>query len=211
MQRHRTGQAGALRLGFQASGAGALLTAIRAAFTSEYPGVTLEQLRFDWGQEVAALRGGEIDIAVVWQPQDLNGLASAELTTEARYIGLPAAHPLAGRESLSILEVKDVALTWTRQAPPEWVSWWAVDPRPDGSRAVYGAENRSVEEQLDNVASGNGAAISPASMAAFYARPDLRWIPLRDVEPLRIDLAWNPDERNPAIGKFIEIARATRS
>lgn len=47
-------------------------------------------------------------------------------------------------------------------------------------------------------------------MAAFYARPDLRWIPLRDVEPLRVDLAWNPEEHNPTIGKFIDIARATR-
>ncbi|GAA1968354.1 LysR family transcriptional regulator [Amycolatopsis minnesotensis] len=206
--KHRTGKAGTLRLGFQASGAGALLTEIRAAFQRDHRGVTVVPLRYDWGQEVEALRAHEIDIAVVWQPQDLHGLRSLPLTTEERYLGLPAAHPLATRTSLSIMDIKDVPLTWTRHAPPTWVSWWAVNPRPDGSHPVCGAENRNVEEQLENVASGAGAAISPASMTTYYSRPDIRWVLLHDVEPLRIDLAWNPGEHDPIVAEFVAAARA---
>jgi hypothetical protein len=29
-----------------------------------------------------------------------------------------------------------------------------------------------------------------ASMASFYGRPDLHWIPIDDVDPLRVALAW---------------------
>lgn len=204
--RYRDGETGRLRLGFQASGAGELITRIRAAFAETHPNVVTESRRHDWGGEVPALRAGEVDVAIVWQPADLEGLDSVPLTTEDRYIGLPTDHPLAARDSLTIMDVKDVPLAWTREAPREWVDWWAVNPRPDGSRPSWGAENHNVDEMLDHAAAGAGACISPASMAVYYRRPDLVWVPLTGVEPLRIDLAWDPNAGNPAVDPFVRAA-----
>jgi DNA-binding transcriptional LysR family regulator len=130
------------------------------------------------------------------------------LATEERYIGLPVEHPLAAREHLPLTDIADIPLGRTREAPRSWVDWWAVNPRPDGSPVRWGRENHNVEEMLEFAAAGEGACISPASMTAYYARPDLRWIPLRGVEPLRIELAWDPDRADAAVRAFVESARA---
>ncbi|MEU8139912.1 LysR family transcriptional regulator [Streptodolium elevatio] len=204
---HATGDAGRLRLGFQASGAGTLGPRIRARFAELRPGVELELKRYNWGSEVPALRAGEVDAAYVWQPNDLTGLASLRLAEEQRVIALPVDHPLAGEPELTLGQIRDVPLAWTRQAPREWVRWWAVDPRPDGSEVRWGAENHNAEEMLENVASGQGASIAPESMAAFYARPDIVWVRLADTEPLRIDLAWDPASSGPVVDAFVASAR----
>ncbi|NUU20826.1 MAG: LysR family transcriptional regulator [Streptomycetaceae bacterium] len=204
---YATGDAGRLRLGFEASGAGTLGPRIRARFASLRPGVELELKRYNWGGEVPALRTGEVDVAYVWQPNDLTGLKWLRLAEERRVIALPVDHPLADHPELTLAQIRDVPLAWTRQAPREWVRWWAVDPRPDGSEVRWGAENRNAEEMLENVAAGQGASIAPASMAAFYARPDIVWVPLSDTEPLRIDLAWDPASAGPLVDAFVAAAR----
>jgi DNA-binding transcriptional LysR family regulator len=206
-ERHAAGAAGRLRIGFQASGAGPLATRLRSAFESAHPGVVVEPRRYDWGGEVPALREGEVDVAFVWQPNDVSGLASLRLTSEPRVIGLPADHPLASRDELSIMDVKDEPLVWTRKAPRDWVEWWAVDPRPDGSHPTWGAENDNIDELLDQVATGHGASIGPASHALYYSRPDIVWVPLTDIDPLVIDLAWDPSHTNPAVDAYVAIAR----
>jgi hypothetical protein len=82
-----------------------------------------------------------------------------------------------------------------------------VNPRPDGREPRWGPENENVEEMLEQVADGSAYCIVPASMTEFYARPDLVWIPLEDVEPLRIALAWREHDASPLIAAFAGIVR----
>src|SRR3954453_10176067 len=46
------GEAGRLRVGFEATGAGELSTPARARFVARHPAVRVEPKRFDWGGEV---------------------------------------------------------------------------------------------------------------------------------------------------------------
>ncbi|OIV36092.1 hypothetical protein BIV57_18205 [Mangrovactinospora gilvigrisea] len=209
-RRHATGRAGRLLLGFQASGAGLLGPRIRARFTARCPDAELRLKEYTWGREVAALRAGEVQVAYVWQPADLAGLRRMRIAEEGRMIALPADHPLAGESELTLEQIRDVPLGWTREAPEEWVKWWAVDPRPDGAPVRWGAENRNAAELLENAASGAGASIAPASMGAFYARPDVVWVPLAGVDPLRIDLVWDGSEEGPLVREFVAAAREVR-
>lgn len=205
--RHRRGEAGLLRVGFEASGAGELTTRARAEFARRRPGVRVEPKRFDWGGEVAALRDGQIDVAFVWLPADLTGLHAEIVHVEPRVLGLPAGHPLAGRDGVGVLEVNDEPLMWTERAPREWVDWWAVNPRPDGSTPRWGPTNDNVEEMLEQVAEGAAVCFAPASMAQYYARPDLCWVPIIDVEPLRVALAWVDGAPDPLVAGFAEVVR----
>ncbi|WP_214414228.1 LysR family transcriptional regulator [Sphaerisporangium fuscum] len=206
-ERHRRGETGVLRVGFEASGAGELTTRARAEFSRRHPGVRVEPKRFDWGQEVRALRDGRVDIAFVWLPADLTGLHAEVVHTEPRVVGLPAGHPLASRDGVSVLEVNDEPLMWTERAPREWVDWWAVNPRPDGSAPCWGPTNDNVEEMLEQVAEGAAICFAPASMSLYYARPDLSWIPLTDVEPLRVALAWPEGPQSPLVQGFARVVR----
>jgi DNA-binding transcriptional LysR family regulator len=203
-ERHRTGRT--LRVGFEASGAGELTTKARAEFTRRNPGVRVEPKRFDWGKEVTALREGRVDIAFVWLPADLTGLHSEVVHTEPRVVGLPTTHPLAAGGDVSIMDVKDEPLLWTEQAPRAWVDWWAVNPRPDGSAPRWGPTNDNVEEMLEQVAEGTAICFAPFSMSLYYSRPDLAWVPLTDVEPLRVALAW-ADGDDPLVRGFADTVR----
>jgi DNA-binding transcriptional LysR family regulator len=169
--------------------------------------VRVEPRRFEWGGEVAAVREGECDVAFVWLPADLTGLRSELVAAEPRYAGLAADHRLAARRDLSVVELNDEPIMWTRRAPRYWVDWWAVNPRPDGSEPRWGPENDNVEEMLEQVADGSAYCIVPASMTEFYARPDLAWIPITDIDPLRIALAWRERDISPLVAAFAAVVR----
>jgi hypothetical protein len=44
-------------------------------------------------------------------------------------------------------------------------------------------------------------------MTEFYARPDLAWIPIADVDPLQIALAWRERDASPLVAAFAAIVR----
>jgi DNA-binding transcriptional LysR family regulator len=202
------GEVGRLRVGFQASGAGRLSTLARARFAAEHPGVRVEPKRFDWGREPEGLRERACDVAFVWLPADLSGLEAEDVAEEQRYAGLPTGHRLAHRSELSIMDLRHDPIMWTRRAPRYWVDWWAVNPRPDGSEPVWGPENENVEEMLEQVAEGAAICLAPRSMATHYARPDLVWIPVADIEPLRIALCWRRGDDSPLASAFVATVRA---
>ncbi|ONI85474.1 LysR family transcriptional regulator [Saccharothrix sp. ALI-22-I] len=196
-----------LRIGFEATGAGPLTTRARTAFAARHPDVTIEPKRFDWGGEVAALRDGLVDVAFLWLPADTTGLHTEIVAVEQRMVGLAAGHRLASWDSVSILDLRDEPLMWTRKAPKYWVDWWAVNPRPDGSEPVWGPENDNVEEMLEHVAANVAICIGPQSMATYYARPDLVWRPITDVPPLRIAFARPAASTNPLAAAFAAVVR----
>lgn len=197
-----------LRIGFEASGAGTVMTQARAMFAQSHPEIKVEPKRFDWGGEVAALREGLIDIAVIWLPAAVDGIQMEMISLEQRVAGLSLSHRLVGTPSVSILDLKDDPILWTRKADKIWVDWWAVNPRPDGSEPIWGPENDNVEEMLEQVASGHAICIAPVSMAIYYARPDIHWLPIRDIEPLKIAVGWIESScRSPIVSDFIKVLK----
>jgi DNA-binding transcriptional LysR family regulator len=68
-------------------------------------------------------------------------------------------------------------------------------------------ENDNVEEMLEQVADGSTYYIAPASMTEYYARPDLAWIPITDIDPLRIALAWRERDGSPLVAAFAAVVR----
>ncbi|GAA3383906.1 LysR family transcriptional regulator [Cryptosporangium minutisporangium] len=208
LRRDEAAERGVLRVGFEASGAGALTARARAEFARRHPQVVVQPARFDWGGEVPALREGLVDVAFVWLPADLgDGIDHEVVLVEPRVVGMAAAHRLAGRETLSLADIGDEPLMWTRRAPRAWIDWWAVNPRPDGRSPVWGPENDNVEEMLETVAAGAAICIAPTSMADFYSRPDLAWRPLLDAEPLRVAIAWPANSTSRLVGEFLLIVQ----
>lgn len=54
---------------------------------------------------------------------------------------------------------------------------------------------------------GIAACICPASMVAFYRRPDIAWVPITDVEPLRIALGWVEGRQTTIVERFAAVVR----
>jgi DNA-binding transcriptional LysR family regulator len=204
---HAAGATGVLRVGFEATGAAELTTRSRAEFARRRPGVVIEPKRYDWGGEVAALRDGLVDVAFLWLPADTTGMEVAVVHEEPRVVGVHRGHRLAGRPSISIVELRDDPLMWTEQAPRPWVDWWAVNPRPDGSPPKWGPTNDNVEEMLEQVAEGRGVCLAPTSMRSYYGRPDVRWVPVTDIEPLRVAIARMRHRADPLALEFTALVQ----
>ena len=82
------------------------------------------------------------------------------------------------------------------------------EPAPRRPRAALGTGER--ERRGDARAGRRTAppiAFVPASMTEFYARPDLVWVPISDVDPLRIALAWRERDASPLVAAFAAVVR----
>lgn len=94
------GQAGTLRLGFSASSAIGLLSKIVKRFREEVPSAVLELDDRDGVDVGAAIRRGEIDVAIVRAPFDAPDLEVELIYEEPFVVVMPADHPLATLESV---------------------------------------------------------------------------------------------------------------
>jgi DNA-binding transcriptional LysR family regulator len=179
-----------LRVGFVVAGGGILAGRARGVLAARHPQLTLQPKRFDWGGEAEALRQGLADVAYLWLPADTAGLQFRVVARERRWVALATDHPLTSRAAVSINDLNDDRLMWTRKASREWVDWWAVNPRPDGSEPKWGPENDNIDEMLEHIATGSAIGIGSESMTSYYTHPGLAWRRITDIPPLRIALAW---------------------
>jgi len=201
--RERRGQ---LRVGFKAGAAGRLLTPTVMAFEAENPEVEVELHRLDWVDQIEGLLDDRVDVAFVWLPLPVKGIEIAQLMSEPRYVGVARDHRFATREHLTIDELRDEPVVTARSVPAEIARWWSAIPRPDGSTPPTGATADSVEEMLEIVARGRGTCFVARSFEAFYGRPDVVFIPVLDLEPAPIALAWRAGEQRAIVSAFRDAA-----
>lgn len=198
-----------LKVGIVAAGAGTLTTNAIAATLQRMPNARIEMRRLGFFDVVNDLESGRAD--VVFSPWPLRlppRVRFDKLWSEPRVLVVPIDHPLAGRESVSIMETADETFVAAAGGAPDVVDWWLVDPRPDGSRPRRGPTADSVEGLLELVAAGAGVNIAGASASRHYRRDDLAYVRIDDIEEATVVLCTLADARNPMITTFRETARS---
>jgi DNA-binding transcriptional LysR family regulator len=174
---------------------GLIVTDAVRAIRERHPGLTVDLLRTGWNDQTDVVHDGRVDVSYVRLPVDKRGLTLRPLFGEPRVAMLPAAHRLAGKETIEIAELADDQLLQDPAAVPEWpVRFPAAPP-------TY-----AVEEKLEHVASGRGVVVLPLSTARFYTRPDVVWARIADIPPNRVSLAWDSNRRDPLIAEFAALA-----
>jgi DNA-binding transcriptional LysR family regulator len=174
---------------------GLLVTAAVRALSDQHPDVSVQVMRTSWDDQVEVLRDGRVDVSYVRLPVDQRGLRVEPLLTEPVVAALPTEHRLSGKDSLHLTDLADEPLLQNPAAVPEW-------------RDGVGTVLRTVEEKLENVAAGRGFVVLPRSTATFYTRPDVTYVPLDNVAPSQVCLAWESARRTPLIREFATIALA---
>jgi len=198
-----------LRVGVVAAGAGTLTTAAIAATMQAIPQARIEMRRLGFFDVADDLESRRADVVFAPWPMRLPPRVRAEpLWRESRVLVVRADHPLAGRESVSILETNDEVFVAVATGVPDVVDWWIVDPRPDGSRPKRGPTADSVEGLLELVAAGAGVNIAGQSASQHYRRDELAFIPIHDIEPATIVLCSLSDSPNPMVNAFRETAQS---
>jgi DNA-binding transcriptional LysR family regulator len=184
---------------------GLLVTAAVRALGAVHPDLTVDVIRTSWHNQVEVVHDGRVDVSYVRLPIDQAGLELIVLFSEPRLAALPADHRLAGTETVSITDLADERLLQDPDAVPEWRDI-AREMRSRNDRRPVPAM-RTVEEKLEHVASGHGIVILPQSTATFYRRSDVTCIPVEDISPNQVSLAWDASRRSRLIYEFADLAR----
>ncbi|MEV6740888.1 LysR family substrate-binding domain-containing protein [Streptomyces sp. NPDC051104] len=149
------------------------------------------------------LHDGRADVSIVRLPIDQQGLQVVPLFQEPRVVVLPLDHPLAGKQSVAVADLAADHLLQDPDAVPEWRDV-ALEMRERDRPEV--PRIHQVEEKLELVASGAGVCVIPLSTAGFYTRPDVVPVPVEDIGPNHVCLAWMATRRSPLIHEFAEAA-----
>ncbi|GAB3147693.1 LysR substrate-binding domain-containing protein [Microbispora hainanensis] len=186
---------------------GLIVTPAVRALRERHPGLTVEVVRTTWDDQADAIRDGRVDIGYVRLPIDQRGLRVRPLMDEPRVAVLPAGHRLAGKDAIGIADLADEHLLQNPDAVPEWrdVATELRGSAPRRPAPVFHA----VEEKLEHIAAGHGIVVLPLSVVTFYTRPDVTYVPVADIPPNQVCLAWDSSRRTPLIGEFAAIAAAT--
>ncbi|GHJ36797.1 LysR family transcriptional regulator [Streptomyces sp. TS71-3] len=205
-----SGRSGPLRIAFKAQSTAHFMPEVEAALRRDAPDLEVRPIAVHTlPDEIEALTEGAADAAFLWLPigEDPR-FAVHPLIDEPRWVALPPGHPLATRSSLTVADLAAEPVVGPRDGMPEAVvRFWFIDPRPDGTRAVFGPQGRTPEECLHLVAAGHGCWIAPASTAAYFPYPRLTWLPLQDAEPLTLALIWPRHRTNPLLHLLLQESR----
>ncbi|MFC8824492.1 LysR family transcriptional regulator [Streptomyces sp. NPDC057137] len=185
---------------------GITVTGAVRAFSAAHPELTVKVVRTSWADQVEAVHEGLLDVSFVRLPVDRRGLALRPVFREPRVAVLPAHHRLAGKESIGIADLAAERLLQDPDAVPEWRD---LPDRPGGTEGAGPRPAfRSVEEKLEHVATTGGVIVLPLSTAAYYTHTDVAHVPIGDIGPNEVCLAWSAHRHSPLLPEFADIAVA---
>ena len=174
-----------LILALKPGGDAGLLPAILAAYEGER-GMRPAEVAFG-ADPARMLRDGHADAALLYAPPDeLSGLDTEALLTEAPVAVLPASHPLGHRASL---RMADLAGENLHRKP--------ADP----------AAMKSLSELMHLIALGRKVAVLPRVLTRPL-RDDLVTVPVADLPPVALLLAWPAHSTSAAVAALARAAAA---
>jgi DNA-binding transcriptional LysR family regulator len=175
-------------------------------FAESSPRVELHVVGHDHSDPSAGLAGGTSDVAFVLGPIADDDFESLTVLAETRHVMLPAHHPLARRAELRARDL--TRLPWLRVPATDsaWTRFWFQHPL--GGPAT-GPEIRSGVEWVPAIESGRAVGYTLPTLAADYLPPQIVTVPIVDIEPGSVLLAWSPEGADPLVEALVGAVRET--
>jgi DNA-binding transcriptional LysR family regulator len=173
---------------------------LAAAFRQQNPGVRVRIREADFTDPTAGLRSGLADVALTRAPFDSAGITTYVLRSDPVGVVLRADDPLAGREVLHLRQWFQLP----EGTDPAWRAYW--NGTAPGDELRDGPVVRTVSECMQGVLWNGTIGVAPLA----HTLPEgLVSVPLADMRPSRLVLAWNTAGTDPLIRSFTQIAAAS--
>jgi DNA-binding transcriptional LysR family regulator len=176
------GQRELIRLGYLGSAAQAFLNPALSALRRTHPKVKVKLLDLSPGEQIVALRRGEIDVALIGQE---GALLSGEfyirkLTTLAVVAVMAADHPLASRERISAKELRgERFISWPEEDLPGRDRCITQLCRRAGFRPKFMQKAASLSNMFTLIGSEGAVTLVPAYLKSFPVA-GVAMVPLSD-------------------------------
>ncbi|MFV0523166.1 MAG: LysR family transcriptional regulator [Acidimicrobiales bacterium] len=146
---------------------------------------------YEWNDPTCGLAAGEVDAAILAGPLAIDAeLTRIRLWSEDRVAVLADHHELARRPSLLLAEADDAG--WVRMEATDavWHRYWRLDHVRGGRPTEVGPPQESATGLMSAVRSGEGVIVATRSYARVFSGEGLASVPVVDVPPVDIDLAY---------------------
>jgi len=176
------------------------VTRLAAAYRRRHPGLEVRIRETDLTDPTCGVRAGLVDVALTRGPFDEAGLTVRQLRADSVGAVLRVDDPLAHRDRLKLADLAD--RRWFRfpeGTDPMWQSYW------NGGESREGPVVRAVQECLQAVLWNGTVGMIPLG---HVPPEELVVVPLIDMAPSLVVVAWNEGDLNPLIRSFIQVATA---
>ncbi|MEQ4724665.1 LysR family transcriptional regulator [Nonomuraea sp. B19D2] len=154
------------------------------------------------------LRRGEIDVLVAWLPVEEPDLTVGPmLFAESRVLAVAAGHELAGRTSVSLEVVSDFQHIDVEVRPDYWWDGFVPSHTRRGRAIERGPLVRNTDEVFTRISMGEVVTLFPEHMARYAVRPDIVYLPVRDMPALPYALVWRSDTENDLVRALAQTVR----
>lgn len=171
---------------------------LAAAYRRRHPGVEVRIRETDLTDPTCGLRAGLVDVALTRRPFDETGLLVHELRADPVGAVLRADDLLAGRDRLRLADLADRPwFQFPGGTDPIWQMFW------NGGEHREGPVVRVVEECLQAVLWNGTVGMAPLR---HDLSGELAVVPVIDMAPSRVVVAWREGDTNALIRSFVQIA-----
>jgi DNA-binding transcriptional LysR family regulator len=191
---------GPLRVGYAWGAFGAATATILTHWQQSHPDVVVQMLRVD--ARDAGLGAGAVDIGIVRDFPPHRGIKRQLVTRETRYAAIPADHLLARAGTLNLVDLTEETIVVNAVSGTTSVELWPFDIRP--TRTI---EVGNTDDWVLAIAAGRGVGISGAATRESYTSAGMRFVPVLDAPPIRLELVWR-EPPHPATAEFVATACA---
>ena len=204
-----SGTIGRLSIGVLSSMARGYLRELIQVYCSQHPDVVVQILEGASADISEAVRKRQLDVAFLMNTTDAKGCDTLPLWTERIVVVLPENHALCGKKEIEWTDLRNEHLI-VRQAEHDPALCDRVTKRlaDRNHRPSVRKHNVGRETLMNLVAMGLGVGLtSEATIATPFPKVVFRPI-AGDDDLLQFSAVWLPHNDNPALRRFLSLARA---
>jgi DNA-binding transcriptional LysR family regulator len=198
-----------LRVGTLTSIGREIYPAVIDRFAKHQPDWRVELKSFGWGDPTAGLADGATDVAFLWLPVEASGINHRVLVSERRFVALSSRHHLAQRTSVAFADIIDEAFVALPKSAGPLRDFWLASAERNWAPANVAAEVTSADETFEVVSSGEAIVLLAEGNAVIYRRPGIVCIPVEDLSPTQLAIAWRTADRREAVKSFVQACADT--
>jgi DNA-binding transcriptional LysR family regulator len=203
------GEVGMVRIGHPASITFSLLPDLVLALRHKYPNLTAQLIELPGMDFDTALLSYYIDIGFNREPNKTKGLTSKQILTENFALAVPAAHPLAKKETIDLSEAKDerFILPFSTGRSEHALRIRSLFEEAGFTPQVY-FESDDGGTILGLVSRGLGISVLPFSYF-HHAREEVRFIKLQATTS--VYAIWRSNDQNAGLKNFLNVLESFTS
>lgn len=204
------GITGELHVGYGSAWCGILVLAAADRFRARHPHCVIDIQDSQLGDAIEPLRRGSRDLLLIELPIDEPDIVNGPvLFSEPRALAVPANHPFAERETVSLEDLAGVPLITITGQPQYFLDHHYPHRTPKGRPIPRGPSTTAWQEVLTLVGAGKGVSPTTARAAHYYARPDIVYVPFSDAPPVEYGLLWPVTGNTPGVRAFVQAVMET--